>query len=341
MKIKINRKQFLIGFSVIFSAQLVLGQELLIKKNSDDHGKPCQYETLSVLKSGKMELLLSNFTACLDTLNNSSTSDDDEQNQNSICTFKEKEYNIGESILVYKTESDCSNPVTARCKAESDFIPSGYTAIKCEQENSLNISDGWLKDTLNVGDNITSLDLYGGSGSPEGYVVKTMDGNILVTAPSCANNRRKSSCSTSADWLPGARTNEVYSIRKRRNSSNIRLDFDPILIGVNVQPSRYDVTISPNPGQMNGSGDFKGRGCIKTNNKQFNFSIVLLNDAKYERYKNELTAESCYIPEDALYYVNIRATNPLCDKTGQPRTDENGKLLGGVYGPCNSFYEVH
>lgn len=196
----------------------------------------------------------------------------------------------------------------------------------------------WKSDPHEVGDRVTSIDLYNGEGSPEStsdkkFKVFTIGGGLLTAVPACANQRDTNSC---RDWSLGAKTDEVYAVRKIKNTShnNLYLSFAPLLYGNNITTSRYDVTISKNPGEMNKS-DFRGDGCVNTSNKNPQFRIALISTASAN--KNEFGPNSCYIEDGKTYYINIRATNSKCDLNKQPRTDSFNNIIG-VYGSCNSFY---
>lgn len=322
---------FLFAFPIIATSE-----NILIKDLNSSSEVSCNYESLTVSGSGKIELLLNDYQSCIATLPSELIKN---------CSFNGRNYSNGKTLIFYKSETDCSAPITATCDNDSfSPNPNNYTAITCNSNDS---SLKWLADTLELGNNMTSEDLYGGTGSPEGREVYTLDGGRITAAPGCANNKGLGLCGKASDWLPGARTNQVYAIRNNKKlASENTIQFAPNVSGVNIQQSVYDVTISPNPGQMDTSS-FTGDGCTTVNNNQRNFTITLVSDRNFEKYKDNLSSSSCYVPHGSDYYINIRATGEECDLVGQERKnalgqvvkDANGRAV--ILGPCNSYYEMH
>lgn len=330
-KFLITKRSLLIFLVLITSPIVTVAKEVFIKDSNNSSSVSCDYKSLIISESGNMEIILNNYQACVGSATGGTVNTD--------CSFEGISYSKGATKTFYKTNTDCSNPIIATC-GDNDFPPNGYRAGECKEDVIIS-TEGWLTDTLSVGSNVTSVDLYGGAGSPETYEVYTLDGGGATAVPGCANNKSFNACGKASDWLPGARTNQVYAVRNKKDSSKgITINFTPNSKGINIQPAIYDVTISSNPGQMNLS-TFIGRGCVNRNNSQKTFNIRLVS----ERNKDfaDSTAGACYVPKGDKYYINIIATTPECDQVGEKdpkgRKDSKGNVI--VLGPCNSYYETH
>ncbi len=337
-KFSVTMKSCLVS-SILFTLPLIaVAKGVLIKDSNSSANVSCNYKNLTISESGEMEIILNNYQACVNTTISGGA-------QNTNCSFAGTSYSEGTTKTFYKSKTNCSDSITATC-GNDDFPPNGYSFVECKDE-SITSTEGWLPDPYNFGSNKTSQDLYANTGgSPEGFKVYTLDAGLSI--PGCANGKLEYLCSRAGDWLPGAKTNEVYAVREKKIvGSTIGYQFRANVVGrSNVQQATYDVTLSGNPGQMNASTF--GEGCVHTRNTLRSFDISLLSEKRYEQLKDNLPSTACYIPKGATYYINIRATTPSCDQIGEPdplgrrekMPDGTIKLLD-TYKPCSSYYEKH